>query len=603
MTQYEVNNCSIDSILSSIKSNTIAIPEIQRPFVWDSTKVRDLIDSLYQGYPIGYIIVWQNPDVKLKDGSISIGKKVLIDGQQRVTALTAAIVGNEVLGSDYRKKQIKIAFNPKEKIFEVSNPAISKDIQWIDDISIVFKADFNVFKFVMKYSEKNGISEDIEQVSLISEAITNLKAIESNNIGMITLSHELNIEQVTNIFIRINSKGVALAQADFAMSKISSNEEYGGNVIRKMIDYFCHIMQTPGDYDAIRNNDTEFAGTDEFEAIKWAETENEDIYVPDYKDLLRVAFTSKFGRGKISDLVSLLSGRDFETREYKEEVAEASYRALKEGVAGFVKKTNFQRYLMIVKSVGIADASLIRSQNVLNFGYILYLTLREKKTEANLIEKIVRRWLVLSILLGRYSGSPESMFDYDIKRFMSYDNPMDYVIQIEEGQLSDAYWSNVLPMRLETSVASSPFYHLYLMAQVNAGDKGFLSEQIDVKSMLEHKGDIHHLFPKQYLINNGINNKAVYNQIANYAYLQSEINIKIKDKAPNVYMTDVVRQCETKEAKYGGIVDKEKLRQNLSDNCIPEEFIGMDVSDYTRFLEIRRKLMANKIHKFYDSLK
>lgn len=141
------------------------------------------------------------------------------------------------------------------------------------------------------------------------------------------------------------------------------------------------------------------------------------------------------------------------------------------------------------------------------------------------------------------------------------------------------------------------------MAQVNAGDKGFLSEQIDVKSMLEHRGDIHHLFPKQYLINNGINNKAVYNQVANYAYLQSEINIKIKDIAPNVYMADVVKQCETKEAKYGGIVDKEKLRHNLADNCIPEEFMGMDVGDYARFLEIRRGLMADKIHRFYDSLK
>lgn len=258
---------------------------------------------------------------------------------------------------------------------------------------------------------------------------------------------------------------------------------------------------------------------------------------------------------------------------------------------------------MIVKSAGIVDSSLIRSQNVLNFGYILYLTLKDKKIEANLIESAVRRWIVLSILLGRYSGSPESMFDYDIKRFMSYDNPMEYVLQIEEGQLSDAYWRNVLPMRLDTSVASSPFYHLYLMAQVKAGDKGFLSEQIDVKSMLEHRGDIHHLFPKQYLIKNGINNKAVYNQVANYAYLQSEINIKIKDAAPKEYMADVVKQCETKEAKYGGIVDKEKLRQNLTDNCIPEEFIMMDVRDYHRFLELRRRLMADKIHKFYESLK
>lgn len=105
MIKYEVNNSSIDGILSFIKNGEIAIPEIQRPFVWDSSKVRDLIDSLYKGYPVGYIITWKNPDVKLKDGTFALGKKVLIDGQQRITALTAAILGQEVVGSDYRKRE------------------------------------------------------------------------------------------------------------------------------------------------------------------------------------------------------------------------------------------------------------------------------------------------------------------------------------------------------------------------------------------------------------------------------------------------------------------------------------------------------------------
>ena len=145
MIKYEVNNSSIDGILSFIKNGEIAIPEIQRPFVWDSSKVRDLIDSLYKGYPVGYIITWKNPDVKLKDGTFALGKKVLIDGQQRITALTAAILGQEVVGSDYRKKRIKIAFNPREEKFEVSNPAIEKDSIWISDISTIFTNDFNTF--------------------------------------------------------------------------------------------------------------------------------------------------------------------------------------------------------------------------------------------------------------------------------------------------------------------------------------------------------------------------------------------------------------------------------------------------------------------------
>ena len=270
MIKYEVNNSSIDGILSFIKNGEIAIPEIKRPFVWDSSKVRDLIDSLYKGYPVGYIITWKNPDVKLKDGTFALGKKVLIDGQQRITALTAAILGQEVFGSDYRKKRIKIAFNPREEKFEVSNPAIEKDSIWISDISKIFTNDFNTFSYIFKYCSENNIS-DMEEQSKLANTITNLIAIKNNNLGIIDLSHKLDIETVTEIFIRINSKGVVLSQADFAMSKISSNEVYGGNTIRKTIDYFCHLAKNPIDYVAIRENDTEYCNKDDFNKIKWIE--------------------------------------------------------------------------------------------------------------------------------------------------------------------------------------------------------------------------------------------------------------------------------------------------------------------------------------------
>ena len=150
MAQYEVNNSSIQTLLSWIRSGEIAIPEIQRPFVWDSTKVRDLIDSLYAGFPVGYIIVWKNPDVRLKDGTISSGKKILIDGQQRITALQAAIVGEPVIGSNYRKKRIKIAFHPLEQRFEVANPAIEKDGAWIPDIAPLYQPGFDSFKMCIR---------------------------------------------------------------------------------------------------------------------------------------------------------------------------------------------------------------------------------------------------------------------------------------------------------------------------------------------------------------------------------------------------------------------------------------------------------------------
>lgn len=601
MIKYEVNNSSIDGILSFIKNGEIAIPEIQRPFVCDSSKVRDLIDSLYKGYPVGYIITWKNPDVKLKDGTFALGKKVLIDGQQRITALTAAILGQEVVGSDYRKKRIKIAFNPREEKFEVSNPAIEKDSIWISDISKIFTNDFNTFSYIFKYCSENNIS-DMEEQSKLANTITNLIAIKNNNLGIIDLSHKLDIETVTEIFIRINSKGVVLSQADFAMSKISSNEVYGGNTIRKTIDYFCHLAKNPIDYVAIRENDTEYCNKDDFNKIKWIAKENEDLYSPSYTDVLRVAFTYKFNRGKLADLVSLLSGRDFETREYKDEIAEESFKLLHEGVLDFVNETNYKRFIMIIKSSGIIDSSLVRSQNVLNFAYTLYLTLKAKGIQPNKIENLVRRWLVLSILTGRYSSSPESAFDYDIKRIVEADDIELYIKHVEDGELSDAFWNNILVTKLNTSVTSSPYFNVYLMAQIRNGDRGFLSSHIDVKTLIEGRGDVHHIFPKKYLQKNGLNNRGQYNQIANYVYMQSEINIKISDKSPDKYFNELIEQCNNGEIKYGGINNIDELNNNLNENCIPREVFNMNIDNYNEFLELRRRLMAEKIKEYYYKL-
>lgn len=598
MAHYSVNNYTVNTLLSNIKAGNIAIPEMQRPFVWNSTKVRDLMDSLYKGFPVGYIIVWQNPTVKLKDGTNAIGKMVLIDGQQRITAMAAAIVGQEVMDDHYKWRRIAIAFNPLEEKFEVTNNAIMKSSKWIPDIAPVLDPSFDTFSFVIKYCQDNKISDQMPKINTI---INKLRGIQNNSLGVITLAEDLDIDSVTDIFIRINSKGGVLSQADFAMSKISSNEEYGGNITRKTIDYFCHLLESPEDLKDIKNNDKAFSSLPEFDAIKWAAEKNSPIYKTSYTDILRVAFTYKFKRGRLADLVSLLSGRDFETHEFKIEIEEESFKQLHDAVLQAVNKTNYERYLMIIRSTGIVRNSLIRSQNVLNFGYALYLALRECKTDSNKIEQIVRRWIALTILTGRYSGSAESWFDYDIKHFFSCDDPMEYLQITEAGDLSEAFWNVTLAQRMDTSVASSPYFNMFLVAQVKAHDKGFLSTKVDVETMLENHGDIHHLFPKNYLITNGVP-QAQYNQIANYVYLQQEINIKISDDAPCIYMAKVLKQCETKQPVYGGIVKADALQENLRQNCIPEGFEHMDIKDYTAFLAERRKLMAQKIRDYYWAL-
>lgn len=594
MQKYSVNQHLIETILAWVTSGEIAIPEIQRPFVWDASKVRDLMDSLYQGYPIGYIIAWRNPNVRLKDGSTSEGKKILIDGQQRITALTAAILGQYVIDKTYKRIKIKISFNPITEKFEVQNPAILKDKTWLHDISEAINGD--LFEIADKYFELNP---DVDKKS-VRNAFSNLINIPKKQIGLIELASDLDIETVTEIFIRINSKGVVLSQADFAMSKISSNTEYGGDELRKLIDYFCHLAIAPEFHKHIEDNDKKFAQTDLYNKIKWLKNEKEDLYDPDYNDLIRVAFTSQFNRGKLSDLVSLLSGRNFETRTFETEIAEKSFEKLKKGVINFTNEINFKKFLMIIKSAGFIDNKLIRSQNALNFAYILYLKLRDLNVNSVDIEKFVKRWFVYSVLTGRYSGSPESMFDFDIKQ-ISHKSMSEYLKEKEDAELSDAFWNASLPRSLDTSVASSPYFHIYLASQVKANDKGFLSKDVLVSDLILLRGDIHHIFPKDYLKRNGFERNK-YNQIANYVYMQQEINIKVGNKAPDTYLSLLIENFTNNKNKFSGIKNHEELIKNFEMHCIPRSIINSKFSDYEDFLHERRKLMALKIKDYYFSL-
>ena len=595
--KYSVNQHLIESILSFVKSGEIAIPEIQRPFVWDATKVRDLMDSLYQGYPIGYLIAWRNPNVRLKDGTTSEGKKVLIDGQQRVTALSAAILSQYVINSDYRRIKIKISFHPIDEKFEVFNTAIEKDKTWLPDISKIISGDTDIFELVEDYCSKN---QEVERKKIFNK-IQNLSQITKKQIGMIELDSDLDIETVTEVFIRINSKGVVLSQADFAMSKIAANETYNGPVIRKCIDYFCHMAIAPEFYSQIVDVDKDFTKTDYFQKMSWLKNENDDLYDPDYTDLLRVAFTSEFNRGKLSDLVALLSGRNFETRTFEEEIAEASFAKLEKGILNFINENNFKKFLMIINSAGFVSSKLIRSQNALNFAYILYLKLRSKGYEQAKIETYVKKWFVMSVLTGRYSGSPETRFDYDIRNIAEKDFSV-YLKNVEDAELSDAFWDVGLIQNLNSSVSTSPAFNVFIAAQAKLNDNGFLSRDITVKDLLNYKGDIHHVFPKDFLKRNGMK-RGQYNQIANYVYMQSEINIRVGNKSPSLYFNELKKQCINGVGlKYGGIDSLEMLMENLKQNCIPASIFDMDIEHYEDFLSQRRAMMARKMKTYYLAL-
>jgi hypothetical protein len=603
--KYNPISMPISGLLGNIEAHDIAIPEIQRPFVWKKSQVRDLLDSLYKGYPTGYLIIWKSPNVKLKDGSMSSGKKILIDGQQRVTALMTAVAGFDIVDANYNKGRIKISFNPyaaisddpDATIFEVQSGAIAKDKRWIQDIADVFKPDFSQLRFVKKYCQDYPDMNDEK----LADALTQLTDIKNRRIGVIELAESLDIDVVTDIFIRINSNGTSLSQGDFVMSKIASDEDHGGNMLRKTIDYFAHLSVDPQHYDTIGLNDKEFATSEYFPKLEWLKHDNETVYDPECDDVLRVAFMSMYPRAKLSDLVSLLSGRDFDERTYKAEIVEDTYEKLKTGVLKVINEDNFKNFMIAIRSAGFVSSKLVNSQMAIDFAYMLYLRLKDtKEADISQIKRLVARWYVFSILTGRYSNSPESAFYADIRKITEI-GVAEALKEMEDATLSENFWANQVPMNLDNTSSTNPTLQVYLAAQVYLNDISLLSNSTTVRDLIEIFGDIHHIFPKAYLKKNGFD-KQLYNQNGNFAFLDTQVNKGISDDAPNIYFPKAFKQCETKIIECGSITDQKLLKQNLQANCIPDGIEAMDFHDYESFLKQRRSLMAQKIRHYYESL-
>ena len=583
---YHVDNVTIEEILGWIKQGKIGLPEMQRPFVWSTAKVRDLIDSLYNGYPIGYIVTWQNPAVGLKNDSSSNNKEIIIDGQQRLTALKAALSGEKVVSQQYITKRIKISFKPSTGEFNTLNSAIEKDPLWINDISDIFKSDFNSYSYVTDNAKKLGMApEDL------GATLQKLLAIRQSEIGDIKLGYNLSIGAVTDIFNRINSKGVSLSSADLAMSRLSADTVHGGNNLRKQIEYFVQLLNDPNLLENIVKFDSDFANTKEFNQIKWIASEINPIYKPRYADILHLILATSFKRGKLSDMVSLISGRDFEARNYSEEGMKANYEKMQAGATLVFNKSNFQRYLMILRDMGMRNSGKLGlvGHGVFNFGYILFLYLhRITNLSQEKIASYLKRWIIMSALTGRYSGSSETITESDLKMISRDANPINVLDDILDREMNDSFWNGTLPNMLRVQSTQASSWRIFQMSQIYGKDTAWLAKDTSTETVMLEEGNIHHIFPQAYLRKNGFS-KGDINQIANYVWVTQPKNLEISDKAPKDYLSDeniIEFMSET----------------NNRENAIPEEIVDYDFHNYSDFLNQRRHLMAKKMREFYENM-
>ena len=591
---YKITQYSVSSILGYVENSQIAIPEIQRPFVWKGEEVRALIDSLYEGYPIGYLIVWQNSQVRVRNFGKGGTKKILIDGQQRVTALMATLLGKEVLDEQYQSHRIRIAFNPLagkgEERFAVCDTKHEEDSRWIPDISIFFRRDFSFRQFEKEYKEANPD----EDFTPLEESVDTLKEIVKHQVGVIELSFLLDIDVVSEIFIRINLQGKPLNQEDFVMSKISVNEQYGGDYIRNCIDYFCHLLREPSFYQVLQQNETEFFNSEYGKALTWCQNEEQSLYIPSYADVLKVVLISYFGKTRIGDLVHLLSGRDgekkiFSKKEISKKVSEEAFEKLGAGVKAFVCEENFQGFQKALKKAGYSCSRLLYSQSVLNYCYAMYLLMYRQGIGEKERESLLSKWITMAMITGHYQSGGESTVQKDYANAQE-EGFASYLAQIEELKLTDEFYNNILPEKFTSTTARTAPFLAYVATQCARGVHSLYSD-VTIEELYKNKTESYQILPKAYLAKCGYKTREIYGQVANLTYISKETKDIIRKKSPVDYKVDLEKAI--------GI---EKICTSLKENGLTETIFTANETDVIQILADRRRQMASEIRDFYKTL-
>lgn len=591
---YKITQYSVSSILGYVENSQIAIPEIQRPFVWKGEEVRALIDSLYEGYPIGYLIVWQNSQVRVRNFGKGGTKKILIDGQQRVTALMAALLGKEVLDEQYQSHRIRIAFNPLagkgEERFAVCDTKHEEDSRWIPDISVFFRRDFSFRQFEKEYKEANPD----EDFTPLEESVDTLKEIVKHQVGVIELSFLLDIDVVSEIFIRINLQGKPLNQEDFVMSKISVNEQYGGDYIRNCIDYFCHLLREPSFYQVLQQNETEFFNSEYGKALTWCQNEEQSLYIPSYADVLKVVLISYFGKTRIGDLVHLLSGRDgekksFSKKEISKKVSEEAFEKLGAGVKAFVCEENFHGFQKALKKAGYSCSRLLYSQSVLNYCYAMYLLMYRQGIGEKERESLLSKWMTMAMITGHYQSGGESTVQKDYANAQE-EGFASYLAQIEELKLTDEFYNNILPEKFTSTTARTAPFLAYVATQCARGVHSLYSD-VTIEELYKNKTESYQILPKAYLAKCGYKTREIYGQVANLTYISKETKDIIRKKSPVDYKESLEKAI--------GI---EKIRTSLKENGLAETVFTANETDVIQILADRRRQMASEIRDFYKTL-
>lgn len=571
----------LKKLVEDISMGEIGLPDIQRPFVWSMTKVRDLFDSMYRGFPIGYLLFWENgsSDTHRTIGAgpkQKVARLLIVDGQQRLTSLYAVMKAVPVITKNFKSQRIKIAFHPLSEKFEVSNAAIEKDAEWIPDISILWQPDTKPHAFKRKFLEKLGKRRPLtaEEEDIIHERIDRLIKLEEYPLTALEISSSVDEDKVSEIFVRINSKGEALNQANFILTLMSVFWDEG----RKELEEFCRRSKapSPGGSPSPFNH----------------------YLRPNPEQLLRVSVALGFRRARLEHVYSLLRGKDLETRQFSDEQRVKQFALLQEAQAYTLDLQNWHEFFKVLKRAGYPSDQLISSQMAVLYTYALWLIgKRDFKVDLYRLREVMARWFFMATLTGRYTSSPEARFEQDMALLRGANRADDFVRILDEqisAVLTKDYWEVTLPNELETAAArnTAQFAYYAALCLLEARvlySKMKVSELLDPTTKAKKTAlERHHLFPRKYLQRIGVREKRLINQVANYALVEWSDNIKISDRAPRDYVPELEERFASDE-----------LQQMYDWHGLPSNWYELDYKD---FLKERRRRVALIIKSGFERL-
>lgn len=573
----------LQGLLHYIDIGDIALPDIQRPFVWANTKVRDLFDSMYRGFPVGYLLFWENGvansarQIGIDEKSHRIPQRLIVDGQQRLTSLYSVFRGKKILDADYKERHIEIAFRPRDGKFEVADAAIRKDAEWIPNISEMWASGKSSRKLVNDFIDQLKVKSNLtdEDEELMAHNLDRLFDLHKYPFTALEISPSVDEEHVADIFVRINSEGIKLNQADFILTLLSVFWDEG----RHALETFCRSARQAPDREA-------------------SPSPFNHLIQPDPDQLLRVSIALGFNRGKLKNVYHILRGKDLDTGKFSDELREKQFAILQKSQEHVLNLTYWHQFLNALIGTGFRISELISSQNSLFYSYAFYLIGKiQYQVSEDMLQRLIARWFFSCSLTGRYTGSSETVMDGDLNHIKNSQDATGFCREIEQmmnSQLTNDYWEITLPASLESSAVRNPGHLAYIASQSKLGAPVLFSDKkvhelLDPAIKPKKKAlERHHLFPRAWLENQGISDLTIINQNANMALIEWPENISINKMHPVEYVPRL-RERFTPDAW-----------SNMHEyHALP---LGWENMNYIEFINERRKLMAAIIRKGFEAM-